>query len=231
MKQFCTIIAGLFLFSYSSQAQSLIDDLKAVSSVLDTAKSVKIQVVCKVYSKKGGDLVSSINTGITKKGKMSVSLFDNLEIFTNEKYGVYVDKENESIMVVSKSKHAARLNSMGDKHMNEFVSWMKKQQTKVDFKPVLISEEAGIRSYSVTSLDDLKELIVSINVTNHTIEKISYEYVESSQQKQHYILLDYTKFLINSKEIDLDQKDYYIQQSGKFLPGNKYKSYSISTDL
>ena len=34
-----------------------------------------------------------------------------------------------------------------------------------------------------------------------------------------------------SKEIDLNSKDYYIQQSGKFLPGNKYKSYSITTDL
>jgi hypothetical protein len=207
------------------------DDLKAVSSVLDTAGTVEIQVLCKVYSKRNGELVSTANTGIIKKGKMNVSVFDDLEIFTNDQYGVYVNSESKSIMLISKSKHTSRLKAPDDKGLDKFVSWVKQQQNKAAFNPDLLSDEAGVRTYSIRGVEDLKEVLVSINTKNKTVVRISYEFSDSSQQKQRYIVLDYSKFLVNSKETSLNQKDYYIQQSGKFLPGNKYKSYSITTDL
>jgi hypothetical protein len=207
------------------------DDLKEVSSVLDTAGAVEIRVICKVYSKRDGELVSTANTGIIRKGKMNVSIFDELEVFTNDQYGVYVNSENKSIMLISKSKHTSRLKAPDDKGLDQFVSWMKKHQNKTTFKPSLLTDEEGIRTYSIKGIEDLKEVLVSINTKNKTILKISYEFSESSQQKQRYIILDYSKFKVNSKEINLNQKDYYIQQSGKFLPGNKYKTYSITTDL
>lgn len=231
MLRILIVLTGLLLYSTASKAQNLMDDLKKISSVLDTVETVRIDVVCKVYFKKGGELLSTVNTGLIKKGKKTVSVFDDFEIFMNEKYGVYVNHEDKSITVISKDKYASQMKSIDNKSVDQFVNWMKKQENKTSFNPKLLSEEGGVRTYSITGLNDLKELIVAINVTNHTIEKISYEFEESSQQKQKYILLNYSKFIINSKEIHLDSKDYYIQQSGKFLPGNKYKSYSITTDL
>lgn len=231
MKQFFSGLLIVFFLVNSSQAQSLMEDLKAVSAVLDTAKSVHIQVVCKVYTKKDGVLINTINTEVIKKGKMSVSSFDDLEVFTNDKYGVYVSGENKSIMLISKNKYNSRIQSMDDKGIDQFVLWMKKQQNKPSFHPDLISDEGDVRTYSITDLEDLKEVLITINVKYKSIVKISYEYTESSQQKQKYISLNYSKFSINNKEISLDQTDYYIQKSGKFLPGNKYKSYSITTDL
>lgn len=231
MKQVVSLLIGLFLLVPSLRSQSLMEDLKEVSVVLDTAKSVHIQVVCKVYTKRGGELLNTVNTEVLKKGKMSVSTFDDLAVFTNEKYGVYVSDENKSIMVISKSKYNSKMPSMDEKGIDQFVSWMKKQQNKTSFHPTLISDEGGIRTYSITNLEELKEVLITVNVKNKTILRISYEYDESSQQKQKYISLNYSKFLINSNEINLDQADYYIQQSGKFFPGRKYKSYSITTNL
>lgn len=231
MKGIGLIIGTFCLFVYQSHAQSLMDDLKMVSSVLDTAKAVQINVICKIYSKKGGDLTNTVYTGVTRKGKTSVSILDDVEIFTNEKYGVFIDNEHKSIAVLSKSKHASRLKSIGDEGIDQLVSWMKKHQTKTSFNPVLLSDEEGIRTYSLKNTDDVNEVMISINVIKKCIVKITYEFSESSTQKQKYISLDYSKFLINQKETTINQSDYYIQQSGKILPGNKYKSYSITTDL
>ena len=221
----------LLLSVNSLRAQSLVEDMKTISSVLDTARSVQIQAICKVYSQKGGELVSIINTGLSKKGKQSVSTIDDMDIFTNEKYGVYINNDDKSVTVISRSKYADKLKSVSNKSIDQFVSWVKKQETKTTFDPKLLSEINGVRTYSITNMDDLKEVVISIDVKKHAIEKISYEFSESSQQSQRFIVLDYSKFLINSKETILDQTDYYIQKSGKFLPGNKYKSYSITTDL
>ena len=222
----------LLLVVNTSKAQNLIDDLKAVSSRIDSAESADIRVICNVYTQKGGDIISTVNTGIIKKGKLSVSLFEEMEILTNDKYGVYVNKESQSITIISKSKHTSRLKAFNDKGIDQFVSWMKQQQKKATFNPVLISEEGSIRTYAVRNLDDnLKEVIVSVDVKQKKLLKISYEFSELSSQKQKYILLNYSKYLVNDSEIHLNQNDYYMQQSGKFLPGNKYKSYSITTDL
>lgn len=231
MKHIFSLFVVLFFFALSSHSQSLMEDLKAVSGVLDTAKSVHIQVVCKIYTEQNGQLINTVNTEVVKKGKMSVSVFDDLEVFTNDKYGVYVSGENKSIMLISKSKHNSRIQSVDDKGIDQFVTWMKKQQTKPSFHASLISDEEGLRTYSIKDTEDLKEVLIVINTNNKSIVKISYEYSEASKQKQKYISLNYSKFLINSKEIHLDQADYYIQQSGKFLPGKKYKSYTITTDL
>jgi hypothetical protein len=226
-----TISICLLLSVNSLKAQNLVEDMKTISSVLDTAKSVQIQAICKVYSQKGGELMSIIHTGLSKRGKLSVSTLEEMDIFTNEKYGVYINNEDKSITVISKSKYADKLKSVNNKNIDQFVSWMKKQETKTSFNPKLLSETNGIRTYSIANMEDLKEVVISIDLKKHTIEKISYEFSESSQQNQRFIVLDYSKFLINSGETTLNQTDYYIQKSGKFLPGNKYKSYSITTDL
>lgn len=231
MKRFFNIIAILFLLLPTLQAQSLVNDLKEVSSILDTAKTVQIQVTCKIYSKRGGELINTANTSVIKKGKLSVSVFDDLAVFTNEKYGVYVNGEDKTLMLVEKSKYTSQMKQIDNKSIDQFVSWVKKQQTKKTFNPVLVSEEKDVRTYSIKGLDDLKEVIIALNIKDKSIVKISYEFNDSSDQKQKYIVLDYSRFLVNSREITLDQSDYYIQQSGKFLPGNKYKSYSITTDL
>lgn len=231
MSRIFTILIILLLGVNASKAQNLMDDLKLLSAALDTAETVQINVVCKIYSKKEGELVNTVHSGMCKKGKMTFFSLDDLDIFTNDKYGIFINNEEKLITVISKAKYVSRMKSIDNKSIDQFVNWMKKQETKVSFNPKMISETNGVRTYSISNLDDIRELIVSIDVKNHTIEKISYEFAETSQQKQRYILLNYSKFVISSKEIDLNSKDYYIQQSGKFLPGNKYKSYSITTDL
>lgn len=225
------LLIGGLLMATPSFTQSLVDDLKAVSAVLDTAHAIQLEVSCKVYTRQGGELISEVNTGMIKKGKWSVSTFEDLKVFTNEKYGVYVNTEEKSIMLISKAKHTSRLKSMDDKGIQQFLSWMKKQQANTAFNPQMISEEDHVRTYAVKNLNEVKELLISINVKTHAIVRITYEFETSSQQKYKFIVLNYAKFLINTEDINLDQTDYYIQKSGKFFPGNKYKSYSITTDL
>lgn len=226
------VLISVLLCVNPSKAQKLMDDLKLISSALDSAKSVDIRVVCSIYYKKGGEVISTANTGVIKKGKLSLSIFEDMEILTNDKYGVYVNNENKSITVISKNKHTSRMKSFDDKGLDQFVSWLKKQQTKVTFAPVLLSDEDNVRTYAIRNLDkNLKEVIVALDMKQKKVLKITYEFHESSEQKQKYIVLNYSKFLVNDDEINLNQNDYYMQQSGKFLPGNKYKSYSITTDL
>lgn len=226
------VLTGMLLFLNSSKAQNLMDDLKVISSALDSAKSVDIKVICSVYAKKEGEIINTINTGVIRKGKLAVSKFEDMEILTTDKYGVYVNHENKSITVISKNKHLSRMKSFDDKGVDQFVTWLKKQQTKVAFAPVLLSDEGNVRTYAIRNLDkNLKEVLVSIDLRQKKLLKVSYEFSESSEQKQKYILLNYSKFVVNDDEINLNQNDYYMQQSGKFLPGNKYKSYSITTDL
>nr|WP_294862108.1 hypothetical protein [uncultured Fluviicola sp.] len=231
MKSLLSFFIVFSCFSLPLKAQSLMSDMKEVVGVLDTVKSVHIQVTCKVYSRKGGDLLNTVNTELFKEGKRSVSIFDDVSIFSDEKYGVLVNNEDKSLMLVDKNKYASKFDIKSDNGVEQFASWLRQKQSKKSFKPEMISEENGIRTYSIKDLEDLKEVAITLDSKNKSILKISYEFAESSAQKQKYIQLNYSKFLVNSKEINVNQSDYYIQKAGKFLPGNKYKSYRITTNL
>lgn len=231
MRSFISVFIVFTGLSFASSAQSLMNDMKEIVGVLDTVNSVHIQVNCKVYSRKGGDLINTANTELFKDGKKSVSIIDDVSVFSDEKYGVLVNHENRSLMLVAKNKYASKFNLKNINGVDQFVSWLRQKQTKKSFNPEMISEENGVRIYSIKNLDDLKELIIVLDLKNKSIVKITYEFSESSEQKQKFIQLNYSKFLVNSKEINVNQSDYYIQKSGKFLPGNKYKSYRITTDL
>jgi hypothetical protein len=206
-------------------------DLKIISANLDTAKSVNIEVVCKVYSKKNGDLLSSVNTGIIKSGKSSLTIFDDVEIFTTENVSAFIDKNNSSITVLSKSKVKEQVGTLEDKGIDQFVKWVKSQSSQNSFNPVLISNENNIRVYSIKDFNDLKEMLISIDIQSKSILKISYEYTDSSEQKQKFIELNYKKFLINDAATKLVQSDYFILKSGKYSAGNKFKSFSITTNI
>lgn len=231
MRSFLSVFIVFICSSLPLKAQSLMSDMKEIVGVLDTVNSVHIQVICKVYSKKGGDLLNTVNTELFKEGKKNVSVFDDVSVFSDEKYGVLVNNEDKSLMLIDKNKYASKFNMKNDNGVEQFVSWLNQRQNKKSFNPEMISEENGIRTYSMRDLDDLKEVTITLDSKNKSILKISYEFSESSAQKQKYIQLNYSKFLVNSKEIKVNQSDYYIQKSGKFLPGNKYKSYRITTDL
>jgi hypothetical protein len=231
MRSFISVFIVFTGLSFASSAQSLMNDMKEIVGVLDTVNSAHIQVNCMVYSRKGGDLINTAHTELFKDGKKSVSIIDDVSVFSDEKYGVLVNHENRSLMLVAKNKYASKFNLKNINGVDQFVSWLRQKQTKKTFNPEMISEENGVRIYSIKNLDDLKELIIVLDLKNKSIVKITYEFSESSEQKQKFIQLNYSKFLVNSKEINVNQSDYYIQKSGKFLPGNKYKSYRITTDL
>lgn len=231
MKSLIIVLVIFTGLSFSGRAQSLMSDMKEIVGVLDTVNSVHIQVNCKVYSRKGGDLINTAHTELFKDGKKSVSIMDDMSVFSDEKYGVLVNNEDHSLMLVAKNKYASKFNIKNNNGIDQFVSWLHQKQTKKSFSQEMVSEENGVRTYSIKNLDDVKELIIVLDMKNKSIVRITYEFSESSEKKQKFIQLNYSKFLLNSKEINVNQSDYYIQKSGKFLPGNKYKSYRITTDL
>src|SRR3989338_5886275 len=99
-----TLLLVVSLHSLVAYNQNLNDDLKKVVGHLDSAASVSLSVDVKLYTKKGGELMYSTKASIDRKGKSSVTVLGDVEIFNNDDFRVDIDHEEKMMMITPKKE-------------------------------------------------------------------------------------------------------------------------------
>lgn len=220
-------VTVIFLLPFLVFSQNFEQDLEAIVKQFDSAASVSIAVKVNAYDKKGGKLIYKSNCQLESKGKNSYSKVDNMEQLVCNGYTVQVDHSEKRMLV---SKRAKPGDSQLDiKQLKQLIGNGTKKE-KAAMKATLVEEKNGVRSYRLTGVKQLDEVFLDLDVKNKNIRKISYTYNKESGMSARYIVLDYTRFEVNTSNFTFDLKHYFTTANGKYTAATKYKTYKLITE-
>ncbi len=213
-----------------SDLERIQTDFQQIINKMDSASAVSIAVDAKVYSKVGGSLLSSTKAIRTEDINYSKVVLGELEIIETKKYSMRVDHEEHAILVVEK-KNSKKVET-GESMQLDFKQLQKMiQDQSSPSKAVvkLMSNSDGIRKYRITGLEGLRSTEIELNMTNLTINKITFEYGSASDPGQ-YVQLIYTIDYDSDVTQVFALKNYFTVQNDEFILSPQLKGYKIYTE-
>lgn len=216
--------------------QDLAKDMKDIVENMDSTKSISIKTKIEVYSRKGGTKTYSTSAAMLRQKSTSLNILADQINYENATHQVMVDKEEKSILIQKKTpKKNEKINKQQlDAEIKKLQKLVAKENgAEKDTKVVkLVSNAAGIKKYSITKVEGYKEIVMVIDVNNHALKSISYEYTDESEMKGQYIFIDYTEFKTGlDLTSQLAPSNYFTESKGKYVLAPAYKSYKIYTEL
>ena len=214
-----------------SFGQKLEDDLAKIVAKLDSASSFSMVVDVKLYTSKGGELMYSSNASLEQKGKASVTILGEAEIFNNESVRIDVDHDGKHVSIVSKKKISDKAKKEMQIDVADILKWLKNEEESKAPTIKLVNAAAAQRTYSITGLDEFAEVRFILDMTNYSIKSIQYTYQKEGEQEGKYVELNYTKFKLNAVERSLSPDSYYTMNGGKCVLTQRFKGYHLSSGL
>ena len=227
MKKLLLILIALLPFT--GKTQTFEQDLRSITMALDSARSVYLEVEVSVYTGKDGALINKTGASVLKKDKKTVTVMDNVEMYSNGTYSAVIDHENKLATIVAVNKVTDK-NAFQGVDTDKLIEWMKQQQESSSYGVRKNSDTDGARSYSVTTTDGT-EMTILLDMKQKSIKKVSITYSRESAQKGAHIELNYKKFLRDDDSIQINQEDYFIKKSQKFELSARLSSYKLTTIL
>jgi hypothetical protein len=228
LKQASCLLMVCFL-SLGVFSQNLNDDLKKIVQHLDSATSVSMSVDVKLYSKKGGDLVYTTKASLDRKGKASLTILGDVEVFDNEDYRVDIDHDEKMVMITPKKEILQKTKKEMQFDVSDLAKWF--EDGSSNKKTTLVSNTSGIRVYSITGANDFEEVLITLDMNQKSIKHVHYAYSKESEYKGQFIELNYTKFKLNSVDKELKTSSYFTLKSGVYSLSTRLKSYQLSSGL
>lgn len=226
------LVIGLILGSFSLQAQEFEKEMKAIISKIDTTKSISISVKVAVYSKKGGSLVYSMVSTVDHSKGNTITHLGEMEMYQSEKYEVQVDHEEKRMMV--RKKTVVKEADFSDLNLKELKKLVAAEGDVEAKKPkfTLVSNNNGIKTYSITGSEGIKELQIVLDTKTEKIQKISYEYTEDGPNKGQYCVLEYDKFDYSPSFTStfFDSKNYFSYVNKSYVPAKRLSTYKLITE-
>lgn len=228
------LIAFCFLFS-PIFGQDLEKDLTEIGKIMEAASSVSISVDVRMYSSKGGSSRYSGNAKMIRSGESIKSVLGEMEYINTPTFEVRVDHEEKEVLIFKKARVDS--NSTSPKHEEvEFdIEALKKlMESEGDqIKPTvkLVSSSAGIKKYSITGVQGVKESVIELDMNTKKLVSVRYEYGSGSEKGQ-YVVLNYTKFKYNSDVSSVfNLSKYFTENEGLFVLAPSFKGYNMFTEI
>ncbi|ASS47985.1 MAG: hypothetical protein A3D31_01160 [Candidatus Fluviicola riflensis] len=224
-----TLLLVVSLHSLVAYNQNLNDDLKKVVGHLDSAASVSLSVDVKLYTKKGGELMYSTKASIDRKGKSSVTVLGDVEIFNNDDFRVDIDHEEKMMMITPKKEIIKKTKKEMQFDISDLAKWFEDEGSSS--KTTLVSNTSGIRVYSITGVEGFEEVLVTLDMNQKSIKHIHYAYAKDSEYNGRFVELNYTKFKLNSVDKELNIASYFTLKSGVYTLGSRFTTYQMTSGL
>jgi len=229
-KNSITLITSFFL-AFFGLSQDLEKDFEQIVQKMDSARSIMIDVSVKAYNRKGGQAIYSTKASVIKMEESSKSILGELEILMTPEYDLKIDHEEKAILILKKQDVSKQdLPNFDDLDMKKLRKYFESDESDVKPKIKLISNEGGIKKYSITNVPDIFEMQIHLNSKTNKLLKLSYEYGNSNSKGQ-YVVLNYSKFdydLDQSKEFDLT--NYFTIDGGEYVLNKRLVGYKIFTE-
>lgn len=225
----------VLLLSTSVYAQdalkSLQADFQSVADSVDHANSVSVLVTAKAYASRGGTLISTYNAARYESGSSSKVRIDELEIIETKQFALRVDHEEKSLLVIEKTQ------STGKPKMEKMefdVKALKKflEDSGSEQKPIvkLVSDNAGIRKYTISGIEGIRLMEVTLNTSKRMIQTISFEYGSPTSPGQ-FVLLDYAMSYNTNVSTQFELSAYFTKKNNEIILSPKLQGYKLYTEL
>lgn len=217
-----------------SAQDELSKDLDRIVAHMDSLSSMSIEASVKVYGRKGGSVIYATNAAVYRNAAGSLTKLGDQEYFISKDYDVTVDHDEKAVLILKKS--AAQPGKAKKQSVDFDAAALKKllepSEKAPQRKVVLVSNQNGKKTYSVSNVPGMKEVRMVVNMTELSIESVTYEYSEESENKGQYVSVIYTRF---KKGADvsaiLQPSNYFSESNGTYVLVPRLKNYKIYTEL
>lgn len=222
----------LLFLTHLSFSQNLDDDFGKIVRQLDSAKTISLYTDIAVFAKKGGTKVFTTNASLKRSGNTSLTALDDLEYYSDGSYFVTIDHDEKRVAVI---KNDEKKNKKTFNDMNFDLKSLKKLiSQESDSKSVvkLVANSNGSRTYSITNIESIDEIRITLNINKLVITSISYQYSNDSEYQGQYILINYTKFECNIDLTNsLKQSNFFTFSGSNVILNSRLKAYTLYTEL
>jgi len=232
MFQKISFITLFILFSFTLIGQDLTKDFEEIISKMETSKSVSIQVNVKMYGSKGGSLIYTSHASVDKMGEDYINVLSEMVFISTNDYSLKIDHEEKAVLIINKKnietpKDEEKISEYDVKRLRDFLIT---NQNKVIYTISLLSNSSGIKTYSISGVRGMKEMLITLDMNNKTIKKVCYEY-DSRESNSRYIELEYHKFIY---DVNLSQKfdlsSYFRIENNKYVLSTALQGYNLYTE-
>ncbi len=219
-----SVVGGAF-------GQNLESDLQKISESMESAKSVAINVQVSSYSSKGGSLIYSAEASAMKMDRSMKNVLAEIETISTPYYELKIDHEERAILILEKdSTESIQEINLSDFDVRKLKKYFENDQSEYSKTVKLVSNSNGKKTYSITGIEGMREVLISLDANSNKIIQITYEYGSNSQKGQ-YTVLDYTKFVYNKDlSASFDLNTYFSEVNGQYVLVDKLKGYQIFTE-
>lgn len=209
-------------------------DLDRIVAHMDSLSSMSIEASVKVYGRKGGSIIYSTNAAVYRNAGGSLTKLGDQEYFIGKNYDVTVDHDEKAVLILKKEPNKP---GKANKQSVDFDAAALKKllepgEKESARKVKLVSNQNGKKTYSISGVPGMKEVRMVVNMTELSIESVTYEYAEESENKGQYVSVVYTRF---KKDADvsalLQSSNYFSESGGSYVLVPRLKHYKIYTEL
>ena len=214
------------LFSQNFEAE-----MKAIFDKMDTVDNISIVVDVKLYDKKGGKLIYNNESSVLHSKKATITKLGDMEMYKSASYDIQIDHEEKRLLI---KKIASKQESFSDVNVKEIKKLLKLEGVEKSKNPTykLISNNNGVKTYSMSKTAELVECFITIDTKNEKIQNISYLYTEQGDYDGQYCTLDYKTFTYNSvfSKTQFDLSRYFTLVGGNYKLSTRLSSYKLYTE-
>lgn len=228
------LLACFVFLSTIGKAQDLTKDLQRIMSNIDSTSSMEIEAKVNAYSRKGGSVIYTANTAIYRTADAALTKLGDQEFLITPLYDVKVDHEEKAVLIqkIAPGQANKKTTQKLDMEVSKLLKMLEKGETASQQKIVLVSNQSGKKTYSVTNSPGLKEIRIVLNMTALSIESVTYEFNDKGENKNQYVTVEYTAF---NKNTDLTARlktsQYFTESNGEYVLATRLKGYKIYTEL
>lgn len=167
-------IASSFAFG-----QDLKQDMAEIGEKMENASTVAITVDVKMYNKKGGSTIYAGKAGIVKSEESTKSTLGEMEFISTPEFELRVDHEERELLIFKKQAPSDTKIQEGET-MELDVEALKKliesdQESQKKPKITLKSNVSGVKTYSITEIEGMAEVILVIDMNSKKVKTVKFE--------------------------------------------------------
>ena len=224
-------VIAFLLINCSCFAQKFADDLNSIVKKIESEPTLSLAVSAVVKTSENGSVVySSKSTLLRKKDSGFLTIIDGEELLVTKEYEVAVNKDQKSVIVQKVTKldemdFSKKVLADIQKHFEN-----ENNQSKNNYSEKLISDNQGIRTYSVKNMPGIAEMKIVLDMKSLKIVRVEYFFKGDSGEQGYYCLVNYETFDY-SPSIDtkvVSTSNYFtIDTAGQYILAPRFNNYKL----
>lgn len=216
-------------------AQGLSGDLEKIVAKLNTEDEVYIKATATVRTSAAGSILYTAKSKMLRSASLgSATILDGHESYRNSKHEVLVNPDDKTVFVREVVHYNERdFSEKLLKDVRKYLEEENKDREQVKYTEKLLSDQNGIRVYSIKNAPGLKEMRMELDMNRLVVKKAEFWFSGDGDQPGYYCIVNYDQFeyTLGNERTLLAESNYFQKDgSGKFRLAGRLQTYKLITE-